>query len=60
MRKLTILVIASLLATAYAGADASERAHRRHAAANPQKAAPTRPVENPATRLPVPVDTFRA
>jgi len=59
MRRLAILVIATMLATAYAGADASERGHRKHTA-NPHKAAPAQPVEHPVTRLPVPVDTFRA
>jgi hypothetical protein len=59
MRKLAILVIATVAATAYAGADASEKAHRKHAA-NPPKASPAQPLENPVTRLPVPVDTFRA
>jgi len=58
MRKLAILVIATAVATAYAGADASEKAHRRHAV--PPKASPAQPVENPVTRLPVPADTFRA
>ncbi|HLG82144.1 MAG TPA: hypothetical protein VKY22_14095 [Bradyrhizobium sp.] len=59
MRKLAVLVIATVVATAYAGADAAEKAHRKHAA-NPPKAGPAQPVENPVTRLPVPVDTFRA
>jgi hypothetical protein len=59
MGKLAILVVATMLATAYAGADASEKAHRKHAA-NPPKANTDRPVENPATRLPVPADMFRA
>lgn len=59
MRKLAILVIATVVATAYAGADASEKAHRKHVA-SPPKAAPVQPVENPVMRLPVPVDTFRA
>jgi hypothetical protein len=63
MRKLAILMVAIMLATAYACADASEKAHRKHAA-NPSKgaseAAPARPSENPVTRLPVPVDMFRA
>jgi len=59
MRKLAVLVIATVVATAYAGADASEKAHRRHAA-TPSKASRVQPVENPVTRLPVPADTFRA
>jgi len=59
MRKLAILVIATIVATAYAGADASQKAHHKHAA-NPPKASPVQPVENPVMRLPVPVDTFRA
>jgi len=59
MRKLAVLVIATVLATAYAGADASEKVHRKHAA-NPPKAAPAQSVDHPVTRLPVPVDTFRA
>jgi hypothetical protein len=59
MRKPAILVIATVLATAYAGADASERAHHRHAA-GPAKAAPHEPATNPMTRVPVPADTFRA
>jgi hypothetical protein len=59
MRKRAILVVAAMLATAYAGAEASEKAHRKHAA-NPPKARPEQPVENPVTRLPVPADTFRA
>jgi len=37
MRKLAILVIATVLAIVCAGADASEKAHRKHAA-NPPKA----------------------
>ena len=60
MHKLTVLVIAALLATAFSGVDASEKTHRRHATSSPQKTRPAQPVENPATRLPVPVDTFRA
>ena len=59
MRKLAILVIATVVVTAYTGADASEKGHRKHAAP-PPKAGPVQPVENPVTRLPVPVDTFRA
>jgi hypothetical protein len=63
MRNLAILMVATILVTAYAGADASEKAHRKHAA-NPSRgaseAAPARPGENPVTRVPVPVDTFRA
>ena len=59
MRKLTVFVIAALLATAFSGADASEETHRRHTTSSPQKTRPA-PVENPVTRLPVPVDTFRA
>ena len=59
MRKLAILVVASVLATAYAGADASEKPRHKHAA-NPPKASPAQPVQNPTTRLPVPADTFRA
>jgi hypothetical protein len=59
MRKFAILVISTVVATAYAGADASEKHHRKHAA-NPPKASPVQPVENPGTRLPVPADTFRA
>jgi hypothetical protein len=57
MKRLAILVIATTLATAYAGAGASEKTHRKHAV-NPPKQ--TQPVEKPVTRLPVPVDTFRA
>jgi hypothetical protein len=67
MRKLAILMVATMLAIAYAGADASEKAHRKHAAnpprgasKGPSKAEPARPGENPVTRLPVPVDMFRA
>ena len=63
MRKLAILVIATVVATAYAGADASEKAHRKHAAnppKTPAKASRAQSVENPVTRLPVPADTFRA
>jgi hypothetical protein len=67
MRKLAILMVATMLATAYAGADASEKAHRKHAAypskgasRGTSEAAPARPSENPVTRLPVPVDMFRA
>jgi hypothetical protein len=56
MRRLAILVIATMLATAYAGAAASEKTRRKHAA-NPPK---TSEQQNPETRLPVPVDTFRA
>jgi len=59
MRKLAILVIATVLATAYAGADASERSHHKHPA-KAARAAPSEPATSPATRLPVPVDTFRA
>jgi hypothetical protein len=59
MRRLAILVIATMLATAYSAADALERVHHKHSA-NPHKAAPAQPVEHPVTRLPVPVDTFRA
>ena len=59
MRKLAILVIATVLAIVCAGADGSEKAHRKHAA-NPPKAAPVQPFQNPTTKLPVPVDTFRA
>jgi hypothetical protein len=59
MRKLAILVIATIVTTTYAGADASEKAHRKHAA-TPSKTGPVQPAENPVTRLPVPVDTFRA
>ena len=59
MRKLAILVVASILATAYAGADAAEKGCHKHAA-NPPKASPAQPVESPTTRVPVPVDTFRA
>ena len=58
MRKLAILVVASILATAYAGADAAEKGRHKHA--NPPKASPAQPVESPTTRVPVPVDTFRA
>ena len=32
----------------------------RHTTSSPQKTRPAQPVENPVTRLPVPVDTFRA
>lgn len=60
MRKLAVLVIVTLLTTAYVGANAAERAHRRHSVSKPQKPAATLPVENPVTRLPVPPDTFRA
>jgi hypothetical protein len=61
MRKLTVLLIAALLMTAYTdGADASARAHRKHSAFNLQKRTPTQPVQNPVTRLPLPADTFRA
>jgi hypothetical protein len=74
MRKLAILVFATVVASAYAGADASEKAHHRRAASPPKavqtkvaqtkatqtKAAPAQPVETPVTPLPVPVDTFRA
>jgi hypothetical protein len=75
MRKLAILVIATIVASVYAGADASEKARHRRAAnppkaavqtkavqtkANQTKAAPVQPVENPVMPLPVPVDTFRA
>jgi len=59
MRKLAILVVASVLTTAYAGADASEKPRHKHAA-NPPKASPAQPTETPTTRVPVPVDTFRA
>jgi hypothetical protein len=59
MHRLAILVIATIVATAWAGADAAEKTHRKHAP-NPPKASPAQPVENPVTRLPVPVDTFRA
>ena len=63
MRRLAIVVVAAMLATAYAGADASEKTHRKHPA-NPPKAAakvaPGQPVENPVPRLPVPADMFRA
>ena len=63
MRKLAVLVIATVVAIAYAGADAAEKAHRRHAAnppKNPPRPSSVQPAENPPTRLPVPVDTFRA
>jgi hypothetical protein len=60
MRKLTILVIASLLASTFAAADASAKAHRRHTAPGPQKTAPAQAPEKSVTRLPVPVDAFRA
>jgi hypothetical protein len=60
MRNLAILVVATMLATAYSGADASEKAHRKHAANPPKANSEQRPVENPVTRLPVPADTFRA
>jgi hypothetical protein len=74
MRKLAILVFATVVASAYAGADASEKARHRRAASPPKavqtkatqtkatqtKAAPAQPVETPVTPLPVPVDTFRA
>jgi hypothetical protein len=62
MKRLAVLVIATVLATAYAGADASEKVHRKHAVHPPKmaKAAPGQPVEKPVTRLPVPVDMFRA
>jgi hypothetical protein len=59
MRKLAILVIATVLATAYAGAGASERPHHKHPA-KAARAAPGEPATPPATRLPVPADTFRA
>jgi hypothetical protein len=70
MKRLAVLVIATVLATAYAGADASEKGHRKYAvhppkiaaktAAKTAKTAPGQPVEKPVTRLPVPVDMFRA
>jgi hypothetical protein len=74
MRKLAILVFATVVASAYAGAEASEKSHHRRAASPPKavqtkatqtkatqtKAAPAQPVETPVTPLPVPVDTFRA
>ncbi len=60
MRKLTVVVIATLLATAFAGGDASAKAHRKHSVSKAEKTAPTQPVEKPATRLPVAPDTFRA
>ncbi len=59
IRRLAIPVVAIVLATACAGAGASEKAHRKHAA-NPPKAAPAQPVENPPARRPVPPDMFRA
>lgn len=67
MRKLAILAIATTLATAYAGADASERGHHRHAAdhhkslsAKAGKTDQAQPAERPVTHVPVPPDTFRA
>ena len=61
MRKLTVLVIATLLATAYAGTDASAKAHHKHAAASRQKPAATQSGEHPMTHLPVVApDAFRA
>ena len=62
MRKLAILVIATMLATAYTGADASEKTHHKQTAHPSAKttAAPSEPSAAPVTRLPVPVDTFRA
>jgi hypothetical protein len=63
MKKLTILAIAFLLAPAFS-ADASSKAHHRHAAATSQKAHPEEaapaPSGPPVTRLPVAPDTFRA
>jgi hypothetical protein len=59
MRKLAVLVIAAILATAFTSVDASAKTHHKHAA-NHAKAAPTEPVEKPQTRLPVPPDAFRA
>jgi hypothetical protein len=59
MRKLAMLVVATTLATTFAGAGAADRSHHKHAA-NPPKASSAQPVENPASRLPVPADTFRA
>jgi len=59
MRKLAVLVIATVLATAYGGADASAKAHRKHVASH-AKVAPRQPVEKPVTHVPVPPDAFRA
>ncbi|WP_024506941.1 hypothetical protein [Bradyrhizobium sp. ARR65] len=60
MRKLTILVIAILLATAYAGSDALAKERHKASATKRHKPAATQPVEHPITRLPVAPDTFRA
>jgi hypothetical protein len=60
MQKITVLLIASLLATALATPGASARAHRRHPPAHPQKTQSTEPAKKPITRLPVSPDTFRA
>ena len=60
MRRLAIPVVVAMLAAAYGGADASEKAHRKHAATPPKaaaKAAPAQPVENPVIRQPVPQPT---
>jgi ABC-type glycerol-3-phosphate transport system substrate-binding protein len=60
MRKLTVLVIAALMAIAFCGADASAKTHHKHSAANSHKSHSSEPVEKPVTHLPVPPDAYRA
>jgi hypothetical protein len=49
MRKLAILVFATVVASAYAGADASEKARHRRAA-SPPKAVQTKATQTKATQ----------
>lgn len=61
MKPLTVLVIATLLATAVSTSDASAKTHRKHSVAGMHKSKATQPSEKPVTtRLPVPADMFRA
>lgn len=60
MPKLTVLVIATLLATAYTAAAASAKAHHAHSTATRHKPVAKPPVERPVTHLPVPPDAYRA
>jgi hypothetical protein len=58
MKKLTVLALASLLLAVFSAN--AETGQRKHTLNGVKKVRLIQPVEKPVTRLPIPVDTFRA
>jgi hypothetical protein len=59
MKKLIVLALMSLLVAAFS-ADAAQTSPRKPTLSGARKARLMQPLDKPATRLPIPADSFRA